>query len=290
MVRKKTPTELERAEVKLRTILDKRDEFNEQANLVRQERDLLHQQRKDVAENMRGIRAKRDEFVKQMRAHKLVRNKLHQEARDLIDAKRSMRGKVTVGIGDDLKRLRKELDKMVMKQQTESMPIADENDLIDEMRVKYKELLELEKVEDENVKATKDVAEINREIDDLFMQADEEHKLVVQLSDEAQKLHEQVTEAFKTIAALSVEANKKHKEYIELREKADDCHQRAQEMRKTVLKTKEDERRERREARDLIKNQNLAVRRALTDEKKLEQAAEESLQALLKHGKVEIKG
>ena len=290
MVRKRTPTELEKAEVKLRTILDKRDELNEQANLVRQERDLLHQQRKDVAENMRQIKAKRDELVKEMRVHKLARNRLHNEARDLIDAKRSMRGKVTVGLGDDLKRLRKEVDKMVMRQQTETLTIADENDLIDEMRGKYKELLELEKIEDENVKTTKDVAQINRDIDDIFRQADKEHKLVVQLSEEAQKLHDQVTEAFKTIAALTAEANKKHEEYIELRQKADDCHQRAQDMRKTVLKTREDERREKREARDLIRKQNLAVRKALTDEKKLEEAAEETLQALLKHGKVEIKG
>jgi hypothetical protein len=93
--------------------------------------------------------------------------------------------------------------------------IADENDLIDEMRGKYKELLSLEKIEDENVKTTKDVAEINRDIDDPFKQADEEHKLVVQLSEEAQKLHDQVTEAFKTIAALTAEANKKHEEYLE---------------------------------------------------------------------------
>jgi uncharacterized coiled-coil DUF342 family protein len=66
MVKKRTPTELEKAEVKLRTILDKRDELNEQANIIRQERDLLHQQRKEVSGKMREVRAKRDELVKEM--------------------------------------------------------------------------------------------------------------------------------------------------------------------------------------------------------------------------------
>ena len=290
MPRKKTPTELEKAELKLRSILDRRDELNEQANLVRQERDLLHNQRRETADNMREVRDKRDELVKKMRTHKAVRNKLHDQARALIDTRRKLRGKGPMNVGGDLRRLRVELDKMEMRQQTEPMPIAEENDLIDEMRVKYKDLLELEKVEDENVKVSKDVGDIDRHIDDLFRRADEEHKQVVVLSDEAQKLHDKVTEAFQRIAALSAEANKKHEEYIKLREKADEYHQRAQDMRKTVLKTKEDERNERREARDAIKQQNLAVRKALTDKKKLDEAAEDSLQQLLKHGKVELKG
>lgn len=290
MPRKKTPTELEKAELKLRSILDKRDELNEQANLVRQERDLLHNQRRETVDRMREFRDKRDGLVKQMRAHKTVRNKYHDQARALIDAKRKMRGKGPVNVGSDLRRLRSELDKMEMKQQTEPMTIADENDLIDEMRVKYKDLLELEKVEDENVKVSKDVGDINQQIDDLFRMADDEHKHVVQLSDESQKMHEKVTEAFQQIATLSAEANKKHEEYIKLREKADEHHERAQEMRKTVLKTKDDERKEKREAREAMKQQNLAVRRALTDKKKLDEAAEDSLQQLLKHGKVELKG
>jgi len=290
MPRKKVPTELEKAELKLRSILDRRDELNEQANLVRQERDLLHNQRRETADGMREIRDKRDDFVKQMRAHKAVRNKLHDQARALIDTRRKLRGKNPMNVGGDLRRLRVELDKMEMRQQTEPMPIAEENDLIDEMRVKYKDLLELEKVEDENVKVSKDVGDIDRHIDDLFRRADEEHRQVVALSDEAQKLHDKVTEAFQRIAALSAEANKKHEEYIKLREKADEYHQRAQEMRKTVLKTKEDERKEKREARDAIRQQNLSVRKALTDKKKLDEAAEDSLQQLLKHGKVELKG
>lgn len=290
MPRKRTPSELEKAELKLRSLLDKRDELNEQANIVRQERDLLHKNRRQVADRMREHKRKRDALVKEMRAHKLTRNKLHKEARDLIETKRKMRGKVTVGIESDLKRLKKELDDMEMRQQTESLSIADENDLIDEMRSTYRDLLDLEKVEDENIRTTKDVAEINARIDQAFLKADEEHRMVVQLADEAQKLHDKVTEAFKEIATITAEANKKHEEYIKIKEKADGYHQRAQEMRRTVLKTREDERRERREARNLIKQQNIAVKKALMDKDKLEEAAEETLKTLLKQGKVELKG
>ena len=290
MARKKLPSELEKAEIKLRTLLDKRDELNEQANLVRQERDLLHNQRKELADKMRVLKVKRDEFVRQMRSHKILRNKLHNEARDLIETKRKLRGRFNNRIVDDLRQLRREFDKMEMMQQTTSLTVAEENVLIKEIRGTYYELVELEKVEDENVKTSRDVGDINSKIDELFREADEEHKLVVQLSNEAQELHEKVVESFKAISHLMVEADKKHKEFLEMREKANAYHERAQERRRTVLKTKEDERKERREARDLIKRQNLSVRRALTDEKKLDEAAEQSLQQLLKHGKLEFKG
>lgn len=290
MPRKRTPTELEKAEVKLRSLLDKRDQLNAEANAVRQERDLLHEQRRETTGKMREFKDQRDQFVKEMREHKRKRNALHSKARDLIELKRKMRGRVNVRIVDDLRHLRKELDDMEMKQQTSSMSIADENELIDEIRKTFHELRDLEKIEDENVKTTKDVGEINQQIDEFFKEADEEHRLVVDLSNKAQEMHEKVVESFKAIATLTAEANKKHADFLELRVKADAYHERAQEMRRTVLKTKEDERREKREARDLIKQQNLSVRKALLDKKKLDEAADEQLAKLLKQGKVELKG
>ncbi len=290
MPRKKTPNELEKAEVKLSSLLDKRDRLNEEANAIRQERDLLHDQRRETADKMRDFKGKRDSFVKEMRVHKQKRNSLHNQASDLIELKRKMRGKVNVMIVDDLRQLRRNFDEMEMKQQTTPLTIAKENALIDDIRKTYRELKDLEKIEDENVKTTRNVGEINEQIDDFFKAADEEHKLVVELSNKAQEMHEKVVEAFSAIGTLTAEANKKHKEFLELREKANAYHERAQEMRRTVLKTKEDERRERREAKDIIRQQNLSVRKALTDKKKLDEVADEQLQRLLKHGKVELKG
>jgi len=290
MPRKRTPTELDKAEIKLRSLLDKRNQLNEEANAIRQERDLLHEKKSEIIKKMKSLKEQRDSLVKEMRLHKLARNKLHSEAKNLIDRKRKVRGKLNISVSDDLKTLRKELDDMEMKQQTESLTLAEENELVDEIRDKYRELIDMEKIEDENVKMTKDVGDINVRIDDLFKRADEEHQLVIQLSKDAQKLHEQIVEMFKSIATLVVEANKKHEEFIKIREKADNFHKRAQEMRRTVLKTREDERRERREAKDLIKKQSQTVRKALLDEKKLDEAAEESLKELMKKGKVEMKG
>ena len=45
-----------------------------------------------------------------------------------------------------------------------------------------------------------------------------------------------------------------------------------------------------REARNLLRQQNITVRRELLDERKLDKAAEDALQLLLKKGRVEMKG
>jgi hypothetical protein len=74
-----------------------------------------------------------------------------------------------------------------------------------------------------------------------------------------------------------------------MREKADDQHQKATEMREKLMAMRNLKRDEIREARQQLKEQNRAVKDALYDKKKLEKAAEDALETLLKKGKVEIK-
>jgi len=46
MVRKKEKTELDKAEIKLRSLVEQRDKVNDQARVVRQERDMLNEKRR----------------------------------------------------------------------------------------------------------------------------------------------------------------------------------------------------------------------------------------------------
>ena len=59
-------------------------------------------------------------------------------------------------------------------------------------------------------------------------------------------------------------------------------------MRDKVLTIRGAQRAEQREARELLRNQNRSVRRALYDEKKLDEAADQAVKALLQKGRVEI--
>ncbi len=290
MVRRKVKSELDTAEIKLETLIQKRDALNEEAAVFREERDLLNKQKKELTDRMRALRDERNALVNEMRMHRDRRNELQRKARELIDLKRKVRGQIRTSIFGDLERLRREVRNLEMRQQTASLRLDEENALLDDLRGKLRGLKDLEERQGEQNRIGKEVGDLDASITDLFKAADREHELVVKLSNEAKDRHEKVVALVHQIGALIAKANKKHEEFLEIRTKADEYHQKAVEMRERVLTIRNAQRAEIREARSLIRQQNVAVRKALLDEKQLDKAADEALQLLLKKGRVEMKG
>ena len=290
MVRRKEKTELDQAEIKLESLIQKRDALNAEAAVFREERDLLNKQKKEIADQMRSLRAERDRLVDEMRAHRDQRNELQRKARELIELKRKVRGQLHGSISGEVDRLRKEVKGLEMRQQTMPLKLEEENALLDDLRDKLKELKSLEHLRSEQDKIGRAVRDLDGSITDLFRAADKEHELVVKLSDEAKARHEKIVDLVKQIAGLTADADKKHEEFVKIRTRADEFHQKAMEMRERVLGIRNEQRSEIREARNLLRQQNLTVRKELLDDRKLDRAAEEALQLLLKKGRVEMKG
>jgi len=225
-----------------------------------------------------------------MRVHRDQRNEFQRKARDLIELKRKVRGQLHGSIAGELERLRRDVKGMEMRQQTSSLKLEEENALLDDLREKLKELKSLEHLRSEQDKIGKEVRDLDGSITDLFRAADKEHELVTKLNAEAKERHEKLGGLMAQITALAADADKKHEEYLKIRTRADDLHQKAMEMRETVLTIRNTARDEIREARNLLRQQNVTVRRELLDERKLDKAAEEALQLLMKKGRVVMKG
>jgi len=290
MVRRKEKSELDQAEIKLESLIQRRDALNSEASVFREERDLLNREKKAVVDQMRGLRDERDHLVQEMRAHRDKRNEFQQKARELIELKRKVRGQVHTSISGDLDRLRKDVKGLEMRQQTSTLKLDEEKALLDDLREKLKELKALEGLRSEQDKIGHEVRDLDASITDLFKVADKEHELVVKLSSEAKERHEKVVGLVTQASALAAEADKKHEEFVKVRTRADEAHEKAMEMRGKVLTIRNTQRSEVREARNLLRQQNLTVRKALLDDRKLDQAAEDALQVLLKKGRVEMKG
>ena len=177
---------------------------------------------------------------------------------------------------------------MELKQQTASLTLAEENELIDEIKEHVKRVKELEVLKGEQDKITKEVRDLDGTITELFAQADSEHRVASELSAQARAVHQETIELVQAVSALIVEGNAKHEAYLEARAKADEVHAKVVEMREKVLSIRGARHAEQREARDLLRTQNRSVRRALYDEKKLEEAADAAVKALLQKGRVEI--
>jgi len=290
MVRKKVPTELDKAEVRLHALIERRNAFNDEANARRQERDQLHEQKRTLAAEFRTMKDEQGGILKELRAHKTARNGLQAKARNLIELRRKVRGKIKGRVGTNLTTLRREIARIDMEQQTIPMKLSEENELLEELKAKVREMRELEKVKGEEEQVFKEAKEIDAAIDDLFARADAEHALVLAYSEKANAMHDKMTGLVQNMGVLIAEANKKHEQYLEARAQADEQHQKALEMRDKVVSIRGAASAEIREARQLLKQQRQTVRRELYDEKKLDEFANKAVEALLKKGKVEIRG
>ncbi len=288
MVRKKTLSELQQAEIKLESLLERRDALNQEAALARQERDMVHEKKRELSAKLREIKDRRAGFAAEARAHRAKRDEFQGKAKALIELKRKLRSQGGASASEELRTLKRQTQAMELKQQTTSLTLAQENELIDQIKDHVKRVKELQVLKDEQDKITKEVRDLDGTITDLFARADAEHKVASEFSAQAQAAHQETTELVQAISALIVEGDAKHAVFLEARGKADEVHAKVVEMRDKVLSIRGAQRTEQREARDALRNQNRAVRRALYDEKKLDEAADAAVKALLQKGRVEI--
>jgi uncharacterized coiled-coil DUF342 family protein len=288
MVRKKTTSELEQAEIKLQSLLEKRDVLNAEAQQMRQERDLAHETKREVGERLRSLKDRRASFAADARDHREKRDGLQGKAKALIELKRKLRTSGHTDVGAELRALTKRVSQMEMRQQTASLTLSKENELIDELKDSMKRLKVLEALKSDQDKIAKEVRDLDGGITELFEAAEKEHEAAVASSGKARAVHEETVDLSRQIAALVFEGNEKHEGYLAAKGKADEVHAKVVEMREKVLSIKGAKRAEVRESRDLLRQQNRSVRAALLDEEKLEASADAALRALLEKGKVEI--
>ena len=288
-MQKKKVTEEENAEIRYRGIIEKRNELNDQAREFADARNTLNDERRDLVEEIRELRDERDDIVKKMRRHKKVRNGYQDKAKALIEMRKGKRKGIHKNLDRDIEGLRAEVKMIELKQQTTVLTIEEENVLLKNLKKQYEEVKRLESVLGEQDAILSEVKDVDEKITLLFKMADEEHEKVVTLSKQSQEVHDRVTLMGKSITHLIAEANKNHDSYVKIKERANSYHEKATEMREKLMAMRNIKKDEIRESRQLITQQNKAVRMALNDEKKLEAAAEDALETLLKKGKIEIR-
>ena len=276
--------QLKDAEKKYQSYIQRRNELNDMAKVVREERDMIHESRKDLKTEIEKVKKERDELVAKMREHKKIRNKYQEEAKKLIEAKRKKKGAVFKNLPLRVEELKADVQMLEYKQETVPMSPQEENELIEKIRLKREEYerikIHLEKQKEVEI----DISDKDKAIDELFKKADEEHKLVQKYYDENQKKHEKYMKLINEMSVSIAEANKKHEQYVELRQEAQKTHDKAFEMRSKIIGIKEERRKRFSEAKQAIKEQNIRARQMTMDKKKLDEIADESV-GLLKKGK-----
>ena len=282
--------ELKNAEKKYQSLIQKRNELNDIAKVVREERDMLNEKRNELREQMKKAKEERDTLVTHMKEHKELRNTYQQQAKALIKQRQKKRGDVQQNLPLLVEELKADIQMMEYRQETVPMGHHEENDLIKKIKEKKFDFLRAKKKLEQQQSIEIDLSDTDKAITELFQKADQEHERVQQIYDESQKKHELYMKLVQEVAASINESNKKHKKYVEIRQEAQDNHEKAMEMRSKVMEIKKERRKRWQESKDILQKQNLEAKKLVFDKDKLDKIADQSVDELKSGKKISLSG
>ncbi|MFH1013494.1 MAG: hypothetical protein V1769_03175 [Thermoplasmatota archaeon] len=286
--KRKEIEQLRNAEKKFQSYIDRRNELNELAKVLRGERDMVNSMHNEMREGIETLKKERDELVAQMRIHKELRNGFQKQAKELIDARRKKKGEVFKNLPLRVEELKADVQMLEYEQETTILSPQKENSLIDKIRKKQKEYRQLVKEMDKQQSLQVDISDKDKSIDEFFKKADEEHEIVQKFYNESQKKHEAYMKLVNELSVNIAESNKKHEEYIEARNEAQKNHEKAIELRSHILEVRDERRKLYEEAKKIIRDQNVNARKAVMDTDKLQEIADHALDALKKGEKISL--
>lgn len=283
-------SDLERAEEKYRALLDKRDRLNAEAIEIRKVRDMLNEQKASLIQEALDIRKQLSGKASQIREHKQKRNEYNAKARELIALKKELyKNSPGADAFRDVERINREFEQLELRQQTESMSIADENKLIERMRTLLAERSRLMEITRKGEEIAGRLGELDARIDEFFSHANAEHEALVSIYREMGELDEQLKKKMEEAAVVTGEADRKHREYLEKREEANRAHAEAQEMRSLILEIRKERREAFLERKRAISEHNESARKVLLDSEASDREAEKQLEELLRKGKISLR-
>ncbi|MGB0653263.1 MAG: coiled-coil protein [Thermoplasmatota archaeon] len=273
---------------KFHGLLDQRNHFNELSREARNARNALNDQRREKASQIDEHKAARDECNAKMREHKELRNSYQDQAKALISQKKGKAGGVERSLPMQARKLKGEIEKLILRQETTVLGPKDERALLDDLRLKRQELAEIEGKLSKQQSLEVDLSDTDKAIDTLFGKADEEHAHVKKWHNEANEHHAKFVECVKEVRIISEEADAKHKEFVAYKTKADEFHNKAMELREKVMAVRGERRAQFAARRQEVKDLNTGINQRLNDPKALEKANESALDALKKGGKISL--
>ena len=122
-----------------------------------------------------------------------------------------------LGGGTDIReidRLNREFDFLEMKQQTDTLSVQEENEVIQKMRFNFAERNRLLAVTRKGEEFFGKLEDANAQIDRIFDEARKEHEAVVTLYRDVQAFGEQMNTKMNEASILIGEADRKHAEFV----------------------------------------------------------------------------
>jgi Uncharacterized archaeal coiled-coil protein len=235
-----------------------RNRLNTEASQFAARRDELNTKTRTRIDSAQQSKDKRDEYNKLVSENKEKRDSLNEAANNLLAKADQIKRRFRVVGGLSLGELKREIDQLEFRQQTEVISTEKERELVDRIAHLWEEYRK-KRDELENNTELREALEKARKLRD---EASEFHKALTDNADRAQECHEKMLKCFKEADKVRAEADATHKEFVRAQESADEQHQKYIKMEKELrdydkiissLKKRSKEDRESREKVDVLK-------------------------------------
>jgi len=214
----------------LAPLKEERNRLNLEAKKWAEKRNNIHEQIKDLRTKASDLKGKRDNLNEKVQELKSLRDQARTKRKEkhaqTLKLKEKVRSLTERKPSQSMHTIQREIEKLDWKIQTTSLPVKEEEMLINQVRQLETQLLIHKQIE----RTKKELVEVRTEEKALETEAKAYHEKLSELAEQSQKLHEEMLENLNKAHSLKVEADITHQKYVEIKQQAQNLHQKCVEL------------------------------------------------------------
>jgi len=267
-------------------IKEERNNLNEEAKKWANKRNSLNEKVRNTRKDASAIKERRDAINKQVHDLKNLRNQVNAKGKEKRIKMSELHEKIDElnenRPNGNLRQVARQIKEIDWEIQTNSLPVKEEHELINQVRQ-----LEIQLLAQKRIKKVKDkIFELGTEQRSYGNEAKTVHEKLSELAEQSQKLHTQMVGALEKAREFQEGANEAHKKHIEARQQAQQKHEKCVELIEKI-KSIQQELKETTEKKQAVRQGELKQEleeRALTKLKSGEKLLWEEFQFLAEKG------
>lgn len=246
-IQEKLENKIEDLNQELISLKEKRNNLNLQAKKWAEKRNSLHEKVRELRKDASKVKEKRDNLNNQVQELKNLRNQLGDKIKEKHSKNLGLQNKIN-DLNEkrpegNLRQVEKEIKKIDWKIQTTSLPLKEEQELVNQVRQ-----LETQLVTQKQIQKVKDKLFVIKTEERSFRnEARTIHEKLAEIAEQSQKFHASMISILENARELQAEADSAHQKYVEAKQEAQQHHQKCVELIEKIkeieneLKQKADE-------------------------------------------------
>jgi uncharacterized coiled-coil DUF342 family protein len=281
-------TKIEKLNKELNPLKEERNKLNAEAKKWADRRNGIHEKIRNLRKDANAIKEKRDTLNEKVQSLKNLRNQMKAERSEKHDKILEIQEKIgalneNIPRGN-LRQIEKEIEQIDWKIQTSSLPVKEEQELVNSVIQLEAQLTVQKQIE----KAKQKLFELRDEERKLGLEAKTIHEKLSELAEQSQKFHAQMIEFLEKAKELQVEADEAHQKHVETKQQAQGLHQKCVELMEKIKAIQQEMKKssDKRQAERQSELQKELEERALAKLKRGEKLLWEEFQVLAEKGLV----